>query len=30
MGDIIYFLHHSGFIYENETSLLVFDFYKDT
>ncbi len=30
MGDTIYFLHHSGFIYENETSLLVFDFYKDT
>ena len=30
MSDIIYFLHHSGFIYENETSLLVFDFYKDT
>lgn len=30
MGVIIYFLHHSGFIYENETSLLVFDFYKDT
>lgn len=29
MSDIIYFLHHSGFIYENETSLLVFDFYKD-
>ena len=29
MGDTIYFLHHSGFIYENETSLLVFDFYKD-
>ena len=29
MSDTIYFLHHSGFIYENETSLLVFDFYKD-
>ena len=29
MSDIIYFLHHSGFIYENEKSLLVFDFYKD-